>query len=98
MSIPLEKIVEAAGKAGFETELRTASIVADAAWRANQNVYFIDKDEGKGRELDLRAYQYFSSTHKKPEVTCMITLCIEIKKLASHLSSTPAKEVRMRDL
>lgn len=82
MPIPLEKIVEAAEKAGFATELKAASAVVNADWRPVQNVYFIDKDEGKGRELDLRAYKIFRSTREKPEVTCMISLCIEVKKTA----------------
>ena len=80
MPIPLEKIVAAASKTGFEAELRTASIIASAAWHVDQSVYFIDKDEKKGRELDLRAYKVFNSTNEKPEVTCMITLCIEVKR------------------
>lgn len=82
MPIPLEKIIEAAEKAGFATELKAASALANATWRPLQSVYFIDKDEGKGRELDIRAYKIFASTKVKPEVTCMITLCIEVKKTA----------------
>lgn len=82
MPIPLEKVVEAAEKAGFATELRAASILNNAGWRSNQNVYFIDRDEGKGRELDLRAHMIFSSTNTNPQVRCMVTLCIEIKKTA----------------
>lgn len=82
MSIPLEKIVEAAEKAGFVTELRAASVLTNAKWNASQNVYFIDKDEVKGRELDLRGYKMFSGTQEKPQVTCKISLCIEIKKTA----------------
>ncbi|MCZ7500868.1 hypothetical protein [Agrobacterium sp. ST15.13.015] len=82
MPIPLEKIVEAAEKAGFATELRAASALANANWKSFQSVYFIDKDEGKGRELDIRAHRIFGSLDVKPEVTCMITLCIEVKKTA----------------
>lgn len=94
MPIPLEKIVDAAEKAGFKTELKAASIVANAKWKANQNVYFIDKDEGKGRELDLRAYRIFSSTDEKPEVRCMITLCVEIKKTADPFIFYTSKKGR----
>lgn len=82
MPIPLEKIIEAAEKAGFEAELRAAAAAANAGWNVDQNVYYIDKDEEKGRELDLRVYKTFGSTKKTPEVTCMITLCIEVKKTA----------------
>lgn len=82
MPIPLDKIIEAAEKAGFATELRAASILTRSKWTVRQNVYYIDKDEGKGRELDLRSFRIFSSTSEKPEVTCMVTLCIEVKKTA----------------
>lgn len=94
MPISLDKIVEAAEKAGFASELKAASIVANAKWSANQNVYFIDKDERKGRELDLRAYKIFHSTDEKPEVTCMINLCIEIKKTADPFIFYTSKKVR----
>ena len=94
MPILLDKIVEAAEKAGFASELKAASIVANAKWSANQNVYFIDKDERKGRELDLRAYKIFNSTEDKPEVTCMINLCIEIKKTADLFIFYTSKRIR----
>jgi hypothetical protein len=80
MPIPIEKILDAAKKAGFETELKVAAQLRAAGWQVNQNVYFIDKDENKGRELDVRAYRIFSAIGEKPEVNCMITLCIEVKK------------------
>src|SRR6218665_164736 len=80
MPIPLEKIVEEALKAGFVTELQVASTVSKATWTPHQNVYFIDKDEGKGREFDLKAHKMFWSTKEKPEVSCLIALCIEVKK------------------
>lgn len=80
MPIEIRKIIEAAEKAGFDTELRVAAMLANAGWQTNQNFYFIDKDESKGRELDIRSYRFFGSTQLKPEVSCMITLCIEVKK------------------
>lgn len=80
MPIPTEKIIEAAKREGFATELQTASIAIGAGWRTNENVYYIDKDENKGRELDLSMYRLFCETSQKPEVTCMITLCVEVKR------------------
>ncbi|WP_235530510.1 hypothetical protein, partial [Sphingomonas sp. Leaf62] len=82
MPIPLEKIVDAARAAGFETELRVAGIAEAVGWRVSQNVYFVDKDERKGRELDLLLYRKSTSSRVKPEVTCMVTLCVEVKKTA----------------
>jgi hypothetical protein len=80
MSIPPERIVEAAARGGFDSELRVASMLANAKWQVNQSVYFIDKDEGKGRELDIEAYRIFNATASKPEATCLIQLLIEVKK------------------
>lgn len=82
MTFPNEKIVEAAEKAGFTSELRAAAIISNENWQVEQNVYFMDKDERKGRELDIRAYKVFRNYKDKPEVSCIISLCIEIKKTA----------------
>lgn len=82
MPIPIEKIIEAADKAGFATELRAAAILANNGWSVHENVYFIDKDEGKGRELDIRASRSFLNKDEEPVVSCRIFLCIEIKKTA----------------
>jgi hypothetical protein len=80
VSIPAEKIIEAAARGGFDSELRIASLIAKASWQVNQNVYFIDKDEGKGRELDIEAYKIFHEIGSEPEATCLIELLIEVKK------------------
>ena len=55
-------------------------MLSKAGWSVDQNVYYIDKDEQKGRELDIHAYKSFHHTTTKPEVTCYIQLCIEVKK------------------
>lgn len=80
MPIPIEKILDSVKRAGFDTELRVAAAVQNAGWQRNQNVYFIDKDENKGRELDIRAYRIFNSIDEKPEINAMLNLCIEVKK------------------
>lgn len=82
MPIPLEKVLEAAKIAGFGTELKVAAVLSGAGWKISQNVYFIDADENKGRELDVHARRYFGSTEEKPEVTCTLNLCIEVKRAA----------------
>lgn len=80
MPIPIDKVIDAAEKTGFGSELRAAAILKNQKWNTNQNVYFIDKDEGKGRELDILAYRIFHSLDEKPELNCMIVLCIEVKR------------------
>lgn len=80
MSTLPEKILELAQKVGFETELRVADQLRSAGWSQAQNVYYIDKDEAKGRELDIRAHRGFASKEEDPKVTCRIFLCIEVKR------------------
>jgi hypothetical protein len=80
VSVPTEKIIEAAARAGFDSELKVAAILSKAGWHVNQNVYFIDKDENKGRELDIEAYRIFNEIETKPETACIIQLLIEVKK------------------
>lgn len=80
MTIPTEKILEAADRAGFDSELKVAATLAKSGWQVNQNVHFIDKDENKGRELDIEAYRFFNQISDKPESTCLIELLVEVKK------------------
>lgn len=80
MPIPPERIIELAASFGFDSELRVAAAARKAGMAVSESVYFIDKDEGKGRELDLRAYLGSFEYFKEPVVSCAIHLCIEVKK------------------
>lgn len=80
MSIPLDKILEAAKRSGFDAELKVASALSAKRWTATQSVYYLDNDEKKGRELDCYAYRIFYERDTKPEVNCHINFCIEVKK------------------
>jgi hypothetical protein len=81
VAVPVEKIIELAQKAGFETELKVASILASARWRVDQSVYYIDKDEKQGRELDLYAYRVFHQKDaEKPEIHCLVSFLYRSKK------------------
>lgn len=82
MPIPVEKIIERAKASGFDAELKVAAILRDAGWNVRQNVYYIDKDEKKGRELDISAYANFQQIDDKPETTCGLFLCVEVKRSA----------------
>ena len=79
MPIPTEKILEAAARAGFDSELRVVSMLREAGWSVDQNVYYIDKDEKKGRELDIHAYKIFSDL-EGIELQCYVQFCVEVKK------------------
>lgn len=80
MPLPPEKIIELAETGGFGTELKVAWILRAADWSVNQNVYYIDKDEKKGRELDISAWRGFQHIESQPAVTCGIQLCVEVKR------------------
>lgn len=75
-----EAILELAKREGFESELKVASLLSAAGWKIDQNVYYTDKDELIGRELDVRAYKSYWATDEKPEVTLYVNLCIEVKR------------------
>lgn len=49
-----EKVIEAIGETGFPLELRTASLFARRGYAVASSLYYVDRDEGKGREIDLR--------------------------------------------
>ncbi|MBV7258882.1 hypothetical protein [Erythrobacter crassostreae] len=80
MPVPAEKIIDLAERSGFASELKVASMLSAAGWGVDQSVYYIDKDEGVGRELDLYAYRIDNDISEKPEVHCLINFCIEVKK------------------
>ncbi len=75
--------MEEINKAGFDSELKVEHALASQKWSIDQNVYYYDKDEGKGREIDIVATLVSYDKHEsQPYVSCRIYLCIEIKKTA----------------
>lgn len=82
MSEITDHILSVAKSSGFDTELKVAAILRSERWSVSQSVYYIDKDEDKGRELDALAYFGSRYTKDGEEVTCNIHLCIEVKKSA----------------
>ena len=76
----LERITQQAKAVGFDSELKTASILLENGWSVSQSIYYIDKDENVGRELDIHAHFPFQSLSSCPEVTFRILLSIEVKK------------------
>lgn len=51
----VERLIEDINKTGFPLELRVAHRLRTRGYYVATNVYFIDRDEGKGREVDIRA-------------------------------------------
>lgn len=78
--LPIEKVIERAKASGFDAELAAASAFVKAGFSVNHNVYYVDKDEGKGREFDIDAHYAAVDCGGKPEITCRIFLCVEVKR------------------
>jgi hypothetical protein len=48
------KILAEIDKTGFPLELRLSKYLNDEGYLVANNIYYVDFDEGKGRELDFR--------------------------------------------
>lgn len=80
MSDLAEKVRKDSLSSGFPSELRAEAIFKSHGWSVTGNLYFIDQDENKGREIDLRAYTNFNNTEIEPVVFCWSLLSAEVKK------------------
>lgn len=54
-----KNIIEEINKTGFPLELRVSKFLQDNGYHVANNLYYIDQDEGKGREVDMRALKNF---------------------------------------
>jgi hypothetical protein len=75
-----DKIKADAMKSGFPSELMTESVFRSRNWFVLGNTYFVDQDEGKGREIDLRCHTNICNTEIDPVIFSWSFLSIEIKK------------------
>lgn len=76
----IEKLKAQINKSGFPTELEIGKIFSEAGWNVQHNTYFVDKDENKGREIDLIGellLQHETDTHYTEFTFRLVT---EIKK------------------
>jgi hypothetical protein len=78
------KIVEEIKKTGFPLELRTAEYLRANGYYVAHSVYFIDKDENKGREIDIRALRNVFFKRQRIEHGVRHVLTIECKKSLSR--------------
>lgn len=67
-------------RTGFPAELKTRAALAEAGWQVTGNTYFLDLDEGKGRELDLEAHINSYDHEGEPSVCVWSTLAVEVKQ------------------
>lgn len=78
----LGKVMESVKKSGFPLQLRVADILQGRGYHVAHSLYFVDRDEGKGREIDLRGL--FNSSLKADGRDHFVRHCIliECKKSA----------------
>ncbi|MGY4794886.1 hypothetical protein ACVNNN_07775 [Lysinibacillus fusiformis] len=54
------KVLEDIKKTGFPFELKVAKKFEDLKWRVLHSLYYIDKDQNIGREVDLKCHKHMS--------------------------------------
>ncbi len=76
----LQKLVKGVNASGYPSEIRTAIRFQKAGWIVLDHMYFVDKDENIGREIDLyAASNYFAESDQK-RIRLNISLAVEVKK------------------
>jgi hypothetical protein len=79
----IESLRKDIAKTGYVAEMIATGIFSKADWQVFDHLYFIDKEENKGREIDLFAvYNHKESTAKK-SLTIRVGLSVEVKKAAN---------------
>jgi hypothetical protein len=84
MSELIKRIIADIEETGFPLELRVARLLNSRDYFVATNVYFVDKDEEKGREIDMRALKNVFFPDKSKDAAVRHCLLIECKKSASH--------------
>ena len=74
------KILTEISKTGFPLELRVSNYLHKNDYLVANNIYYVDLDEGKGRELDIRALKNYEIKKEKNTFYCRNWYFIECKK------------------
>jgi len=84
MTDETEFIKDELRRKGFPLESYVEALLTDSGWHVNSNVYFVDKESNKARELDIDA----SFTHGKGAYGTWtmfdVNLLIQCKRLPGH--------------
>ena len=75
----LDRIYDEINKTGYPTELIVNEKFVLKQWSCTENEYYIDQDENKGREIDLKAHKCISC-HDPEDIFVWSMLSIEIKR------------------
>jgi hypothetical protein len=70
-------------KTGYVSEMVVARIFAGAGWQVYDHLYYLDKEENKGREIDLTAIYGSTQSTSKKSLTVKVGLSVEVKKASS---------------
>lgn len=75
----INNIIKDINKTGYPTEMKVVNMFQKRKWNCSENQYFIDQDENKGREIDLKAHTNNYYEESGP-ICCWSMLSVEIKK------------------
>jgi hypothetical protein len=78
------RVYEEVVKTGFPLELRTAGYLQSRQYHVAHNIYYLDRDEQKGREIDLRALKNAFFTKAGIRYSIRHCLLLECKKSISR--------------
>jgi len=76
----INKLKKEIEKTGFPTELEIGKIFRIKGWDVEHNTYFIDKDENKGREIDLVSNLVFQDESNDHYTEFTFKFIVQIKK------------------
>jgi hypothetical protein len=79
----LDKLKEDIPKTGFVTEMLVTAMLREGGWIAADHTYYMDRDENKGREIDVVAIKTNDVENEKRKITLTLALAVEIKKVTS---------------
>jgi len=74
------RIINEINKSGFPLELRVTELLRSRGYSTDQSVYFVDNDEGKGREFDIYSRKISFQKKKKQNWFAENIFTIECKK------------------
>lgn len=75
-----KKVIKEIEKSGFPLELRVSRLLEKNDYFLAHNTYYVDQDEGKGREMDLRALKNFEWHLGHVVRHCLIVECKKSEK------------------
>ena len=75
------EVLKAVEQTGFPLELRVSEMLQSRGYFVANSVYYIDQDEGKGREIDIRAVKNYDFVHNQEKYFVRHCLLLECKRM-----------------